>query len=53
MSVLHSQRGCWCGENHKFEDTVFRAFDQQRTVAEAVILARYEEEFREHQPDKR
>jgi hypothetical protein len=52
MSVLHRQRNCWCNENHSFEDAVFCALDQQRTVAEAVILARYEEEFREHQPGK-
>jgi len=45
VSALHSQRGCWCGENHTVTESTLLAIDHLNTVAEAEVLGPYEEEL--------
>jgi hypothetical protein len=45
MSLLHSQRDCWCLDGrHTMEETVMLNFDHLQTVSEAEVLGPYEEE---------
>lgn len=42
--MLHRQRGCWCEEEHRFEEAVLLNLDHLETIRQAEILAPYEME---------
>lgn len=47
MSAIHSQRRCWCGDNHTVTETCLLNIGHLETVAEAAVLGPYEEELAE------